>query len=189
MPTYVAFLRAINLGSARKFPKDAIREAVESTGATGVETYINTGNVRLSLPLRSRAKVEATLEAAFVAARGFEVPTMAFTPAELAEIAADCDELAAELVEQGVPEFRQYVSLLKEPASAAAVRAMEALEHEGEAARVRGRAVHIALHRVDAYHAAQISNVTVEKMIGVATNRNANVIRELARRWGGAAGS
>src|SRR4051794_20858140 len=45
MPTYVAFLRAINLGATRKFPKDAIRAATEAAGGSGVETYINTGNV------------------------------------------------------------------------------------------------------------------------------------------------
>ncbi|HEY9564422.1 MAG TPA: DUF1697 domain-containing protein, partial [Nocardioides sp.] len=48
MPSYVAFLRAINLGAKRKFPKDDPRSAVESAGFTDVETHINTGNVRLS---------------------------------------------------------------------------------------------------------------------------------------------
>ena len=32
VPTYVAFLRAINLGAKRKFPKDAIVAAVEAAG-------------------------------------------------------------------------------------------------------------------------------------------------------------
>ena len=45
MPTYVAFLRAINLGSTRKFPKAAIVRACENAGFTEVETYINSGNV------------------------------------------------------------------------------------------------------------------------------------------------
>jgi uncharacterized protein (DUF1697 family) len=46
VPTYVAFLRAINLGAKGKFPKAAIIRAVEAAGFTDVETYINTGNVR-----------------------------------------------------------------------------------------------------------------------------------------------
>ena len=57
MPTYVAFLRAINLGPTRKFPKADIVAAVEAAGGEDVATYINTGNVRVTLPLRSRAKV------------------------------------------------------------------------------------------------------------------------------------
>ena len=111
--TYIAFLRAINLGPTRKFPKDAIIAAVEAAGFTEVETYINTGNVRFDTTLRSRARIEAALEEAFLADRGFEVPTIVFTPAELREIA----EEAASFGHGG----RHYVSLLKEGPTAAAV--------------------------------------------------------------------
>lgn len=88
MPTYIAFLRAINLGKHRKFPKDPLRAAVERAGFTGVETHINTGNVRLTTTMRSRARVEEALERSFVADRGFEVPTIVFTPRELTELTA-----------------------------------------------------------------------------------------------------
>ena len=94
MPTYIAFLRAINVGK-RMFAKDAIIPACEDAGCTDVETYINTGNVRVTTKLRSRAKVEAALEKAFSASAGFEVPTIVFTPKELTAVAADADELAA----------------------------------------------------------------------------------------------
>src|SRR6478735_4658912 len=86
MPTYVAFLRAINLGANRKFAKDDIRRAVESVGFTDVETHINTGNVRFTTPMRSRAKIEKALEEAFAADRGFDVPVIVFTTAELKAI-------------------------------------------------------------------------------------------------------
>src|ERR1700755_590914 len=94
MATYVAFLRAINLGANRKFPKDAIVAAVEGAGFTDVATYINTGNVRFDTTMRSRAKIEAALEEAFLADRGFEVPTIVFTQAELCEVAADAERFA-----------------------------------------------------------------------------------------------
>jgi uncharacterized protein (DUF1697 family) len=113
--TYIGFLRAINLGAKRKFPKAAIAKAVEDAGFTGVETYINTGNVRFDTRLRSRAKIEAALEKAFLAEAGFEVPTIVFTQAELREIA----EHAASLGHGG----KHYVSLLKQAPTEAAVRA------------------------------------------------------------------
>ena len=94
MPTYIAFLRAINVGK-RMFAKDAIVQACEDAGCTDVETYINTGNVRVTTRLRSRAKVEPALEEAFEAAAGFDVPTIVFTPKELTAVAADAEELAA----------------------------------------------------------------------------------------------
>jgi uncharacterized protein (DUF1697 family) len=173
MTTYVAFLRAINLGARRKFPKDALRAAVEAAGMGDVETYINTGNVRFRTAMRSRARIEEALERAFLADRGFEVPTIVFTPAELRAVA---DEAAA-FGHTG----RHYVSLLKEEPSAAAVRAVEEAGTAEEVARVGGRAVHLLLG--ENYHEARLTNAVVERHLGVATNRNITVLRTLAERW------
>ena len=175
MATYVAFLRAINLGAKRKFPKDAIRAAVEGAGMTGVETYINTGNVRFETAMRSRARIETALEEAFLADRGFEVPTIVFTTAELRAVA---DE-AAGFGHSG----RHYVSLLKEEPSAEAVRAIEAASTAEEVAKVGGRAVHLLLG--ENYHEARLTNAAVERYLGVATNRNLTVVRALADKWAG----
>ena len=180
MPTYVAFLRAINLGATRKFPQDAIRAVVESTGARDVETYINTGNVRLTTGLRSTQKVASVLEEAFAADRGFDVPTIVLTPAELVAIAADAEELAAGHEGVGM----QYVSLLKEAPTEEQVREIESVEIEGERLVVRGRGAHLLMGERDSYHSARLSNDYVEKRLGVSTNRNVRVVRELAARWG-----
>ena len=93
VPIYVAFLRAINLGATRKFPKDRIKAATEAAGGTGVETYINTGNVRLETGWRSRARIESALEQGYLAEAGFFVPTIAFRAAEVARIATTADAL------------------------------------------------------------------------------------------------
>ncbi|WP_036490266.1 MULTISPECIES: DUF1697 domain-containing protein [Nocardioides] len=174
MTTHVAFLRAINLGARRKFPKEAIRAACEMAGFSDVETYINTGNVRVTSSLRSRVKVEAALESAFAEVAGFEVPTIAFTRAELAQIGRDAEELSAER-----ELSRHYVLLLKEPvADEAAVEALSTAEHR---AVVRGRACHLLLGPT--YEAGAVDPLRVERLIGVATNRNFNVVTTLARKW------
>jgi uncharacterized protein (DUF1697 family) len=177
MPTYVAFLRAINLGAKRKFPKDDIKRCTESIGATGVATYINTGNVLLTTPMRSRARIEAALERAYSADRGFVVPTMVFSPAEVVAIAEDADRLRAEL---GDPAAH-YVTLYKEPPAPAAVAAVEALETEGETVRVLGRGAHVLLHR--GFHEARVLNSREFKALGEGTARNVTVVRALARTW------
>ena len=56
------------------FAKAAIVQACEDAGFTDVETYINTGNVRVTTRLRSRAKVEAALEKAFRGRPGSRCP-------------------------------------------------------------------------------------------------------------------
>jgi uncharacterized protein (DUF1697 family) len=177
MSTYVAFLRAINLGANRKFAKDDIRKAVEGVGFTDVETHINTGNVRFTTPMRSRAKIEALLEAAFAADRGFDVPTMVFTTAELAAIATEAAALSAERNDLA----RHYVYLLKDELPAATAAQVEALANDAGGMVVRGRAVHALLG--PAYQAGQVDPLNAAKLLGVATNRNVNVIAAIAQKW------
>jgi uncharacterized protein (DUF1697 family) len=178
VPTYVAFLRAINLGPTRKFPKAKIVEAVEDCGFTDVETYINTGNVRFASSLRSRAEVEKELEQAFRKHAGFEVPTIVMTPAELRQVATDAVAVAEKHKNTGA----HYVSLLKEKPAAADVKKLEDLDHGEDLAVVKGRGAHLLVVTPSAR--GRLSNAMVEKLLGVATNRNLTVVKHLAEKWG-----
>jgi len=175
MPTYVAFLRAINLGPSRKFPKEAIKASAESAGFSDVETYINTGNVRLSTSMRSRARIESALEDAFLADRAFAVPTMVYTTDELCSIADDVEELYDDALE------RHYVLLLKSEPSADVVKAVHALDSGPNRTVVRNRAAHLLLGA--GYDAGTTDPLKVEKLLGVTTNRNHKVIRAIRERW------
>ena len=75
MPTFIAFLRAVNVGK-RKYPMAELREALTDAGFEEVETHIQTGNVLVRTSLRSRTKVIAALEKAMLEDRGFEVPVV-----------------------------------------------------------------------------------------------------------------
>ena len=177
MPTYVALLRALNVGG-RFYKMADLREHLTESGLADVETHIQTGNIKLTSPVRSRAKIETELESLFLADRGFEVVTIVLSPSELSRLAADADDLAAE---HGF-EHGHYVSLLKNEPSSDAAAALESRSGNGETLVVRGRAVHL-LYDVP-YHQATNSNAQVEKFLGPATNRNAKVIRTLAGMWG-----
>lgn len=178
MPTYIAFLRAVNVGK-RKYPMAELRKVLTEAGFANVETHIQTGNVRLSAPERSPAKVEAALEKVFEADRSFEVPVVLLTPRELTQVAADVEDIAR----QHPVEHGHYVSLLKTKPTAELARSMGDAATDDEAVLVRGRAVHLVYGKP--YHEAKVSNATVEKRLGVATNRNAKVVRALAEKWGG----
>ena len=171
----MGFLRAINLGARRKFPKEAIVRATEAAGFTEVATYINTGNVRFDTTLRSRARIEAALEEAYLAEAGFAVPTIVFTTKELKAIAERA---------RGFGESeRHYVSLLKQDPSATAVKAMEDASTAEEVVKVGGRAVHLLYHGRSYGSDAKLTNAQVEKLLGVATNRNLTVVSALAEKW------
>ena len=177
MSTWIVFLRAVNVGG-RRYPMAELRAVLTQAGYEAVETHIQTGNVRLRTPVRSRAKLESALEALFEADRGFSVGVVAVTPKELSQVSAEARDLA----EAGPAAYGQYVSLLKEAPDAEVAATMEAMSREGERVVVRGRAVHL-LHDIP-YHLAKTSNALVEKVIGVGTNRSAKVIHALAEKWG-----
>jgi uncharacterized protein (DUF1697 family) len=177
MPTHIGFLRAVNIGK-RQYKSADLRAALVGAGYTDVETHIQTGNIRVTTPLRSRAKVESALEELFLADRGFEVVTIVLSPAELSALAAEADE-----IEQEHPfEHGHYLSLLKHLPSPQDAATLEARSGNGETLLVRGRAVHL-LYDIP-YGEAKNSNAQVEKLLGPATNRNVKVIRTLAEKWG-----
>lgn len=177
MATWIVFLRAVNVGK-RKYPMAQLRQVLTDAGYGEIETHIQTGNVRLSSPLRSRAKLERELDALLSADRGFTVAVVALTPAELREVAADIEALS----DADPPSGGHYVSLVRDAPTPTAQQVIEGDPPVGERVHVRGRAVHLLYDKP--YHEATRSNAAVERAIGLATNRNAKVIRALVEKWG-----
>jgi uncharacterized protein (DUF1697 family) len=177
--TYIAFLRAVNLGRTRKVPMAEARSWLAEAGLGDVETYIQTGNLRFTTSLRSRARVERLVEKVLADACGFDVPTMAFTPQELRGVYDQALGLAA----PSGPEVRRYVTFLKEEPDAGAAAPVDAWAHDGEAARVLGRAVHWWIDKPN--QAARLSNARLEKLLGLGTTRDLKVVTTLTERWGG----
>ena len=93
MATWIVFLRAVNAGR-RTHPMAELRQTLTEAGYTDAETHIQTGNVRDTSSLSSRAKLEAAMEKALEADRGFDVPVVALTPGELAALRADAEEVS-----------------------------------------------------------------------------------------------
>ena len=179
MPTYVGFLRAINLGAKRKFGKDAIRACAQAAGFNDVETYLNTGNVRVSTPMRSLSRIEAALEEQFRADRGFEVPTIVFGLTELAELVGQAQALA----ERAGSLERHHVMLLREAVPPAVTAEIEAPSRPGIQLVVHGRSVNMMWTQavagdVDPLGAAR------SRTLGLGTARNVRVLTEIVRRWG-----
>jgi uncharacterized protein (DUF1697 family) len=177
MAVHLAFLRAINLGPKRVFPKADIHRVVGEIGFDEVETHLNTGNVRFGTRMRSRPKIEDALERAFVRDRGFEVPTIVFSASEFAKVAAE----TARLDEEYPGLARHYVYLLKGPLSAAQTAAVEARADERGHMVVLGRTAHALLR--PGYQDGQVDPLAAANLLGVGTNRNANVVRTLAAKW------
>ena len=182
MPSFVVFLRAVNVGK-RKYPMAELREALSTAGFEDVQTHIQTGNALVRTSLRSRAKVAAALEKAMLEDRGFAVPVVLMTPAELTETYDEARSFAEDFTTATGAEIQgHYLTLLAAPPSSEGTAKVEARSEPGEEVRVGKRAVHLLLAKP--YHEASTSNAEVERHLGVATTRNLTVITKLAEKWG-----
>jgi uncharacterized protein (DUF1697 family) len=85
---YVAFLRGINLGSAKKVSMPRLRELAEGLGYTDVLTYINSGNLILTTT-EPAATIERRLAGAISDELALSVDVAVRTPARLARIVAE----------------------------------------------------------------------------------------------------
>ena len=176
MPTWIAFQRAVNVGG-RKYPMAELRSLLTDAGYADVETHIQTGNIRLTSPIRSRVKLEKELEQLFAADRGFDVATIAFSPAELVQVAEDADRVSA----PQPPTYAHYVELLRAAPSAADAALIEGQELPGQRAIVQGRAVHLLFDIP--YGESKPPSAAVKRALGVSTNRNVKVVRALVEKW------
>ncbi len=179
MPSYVAFLRAVNVGKRPLRMADA-RAWLTEAGFTDVETYIQTGNIRVTTPKRTIGSVERALEEVFGERCGFEVPSIVFTPAELRQVYADALAFPRPPYADR-DDCRRFVVLYKEPPTAADVERVAAYDAELERALVVGRAAHVWI--AGPFADAKVFG-TLAKVFNPGTNRNLKVVSTLAERWG-----
>jgi len=178
MATYIAFLRAVNVGG-RFIKMVDLRTGLSDAGFGDVESHIQSGNLRFTSSLRSAAKVERAVEAALDELCGFTVRTIVRTPAQLSALASYGTGLPAPL--DG--EVRRYVAFLKEDPDAEFLAMMNGWDVVGERALVNGRELYLWLAHPS--HQAKLTNARIERRGVVATTRDWKVVSALGETWGG----
>jgi uncharacterized protein (DUF1697 family) len=176
MPTYIAFLRAVNVGG-RFVTMAALRTALSDKGFGDTESHIQSGNVRLTSTLRSAAAVELALETALEEICGFTVRTIVRTPAQLGELTAYGAGLVAPL--EGA---RRYVTFLKTDPDNELRTAMDGWDVPGERAHIHGREIYLWFTHPS--HTAKLSNARIERGGVVATSRDWKVVSAVGQMWG-----
>jgi uncharacterized protein (DUF1697 family) len=180
MPTYIALLRAVNVGG-RVYKMADLRSHLAASGLAEVETYIQTGNVRFASRMRAPARVERHVESALREGCGFDVPAVILAPAELRQVYDDALALPVPF-ESSDGKQRRYVTFFKqgEQPGPDAAEAIAAWDRPGESAVAMGRAVHVWLDHptVEAEFFGAF-----KKVLAPGTNRDLKVVTTLAARW------
>ncbi|GAA0700720.1 hypothetical protein GCM10010193_64340 [Kitasatospora atroaurantiaca] len=108
--TYIAFLRAINVGG-RTVKMEQLRALFAELGLGNVRSYIQSGNVFFTADPTDRAALTRRIEKHLEAALGYPVPVMLRTVEEVEEI-VEADPFADVEV---TPEVRLCLVFLSEP--------------------------------------------------------------------------
>jgi uncharacterized protein (DUF1697 family) len=85
MPTYIALLRAVNVGGTGKLPMTKLKAMCVNEGFADVQTYIASGNVVFTSKLAA-AKVKVALEKQLAAHAGKPVGVIIRTAEEMAAV-------------------------------------------------------------------------------------------------------
>jgi uncharacterized protein (DUF1697 family) len=177
MPTYVAFLRAVNVGG-RVVRMADLRQALEAAGFDEVETHIQSGNVRVRSGRRSPGAVAGELSAVIGAFAGFDVPCVVRTPAQLRATVG-----AVDAVPPLLPGGRRYLALADGDVPADAVARLDRWDEPGERCKVLGSEILAEL--ANGFQKTKLTNARIERITGRTTTwRDLKVVRALDERWG-----
>lgn len=166
--TYIAFLRAINLGPTNKIAMPELRKMAEGLGYSDVATYINSGNLILTTTKKA-AVVERELAKAIRETFGFNIDVTVRTDAQLAKVLADNP------YPDGNPSQVTVAFLMKAPDAQARQRVVS-LAAEHEPLTFAGREVY-----VNYSHGLGTSKLAVKFSSAVGVSSTVRTIRTVAK--------
>jgi uncharacterized protein (DUF1697 family) len=86
MPTFVALLRGVNIGKAKRVQMEALRGLLAGLGYAGVKTLLNSGNAVFQAPGTSAPAHAKAVASAISDTLGVEVPVVVKSAKQLAAI-------------------------------------------------------------------------------------------------------
>ncbi|HEY1737183.1 MAG TPA: DUF1697 domain-containing protein [Acidimicrobiia bacterium] len=173
MPTYAAFLRAVNVGG-RSLAMAELRALCADLGFTDVQTYVQSGNVVLASRSKSERGVQRTIEEGIADRFGLEVPVMLRSHEELVAV-LDANPYAA----TGADPARLLVMFLDAAPKAATARSVDGEQHAPDVFTVVGREIY--LYCPNGYGRSKLTNAFFERKLGVrATGRSWRTLGKLA---------
>lgn len=127
MPKFVAVLRGVNVGKAKRVPMADFRALLEGLGYTQVTTLLNSGNAVFRAAKGAAAKHAADIAAAISDRLNIDVPVTVKSAAELAAMV-----LACPITAEAPHHSRLLVVFVQDAKALGALAAVESLVVERE---------------------------------------------------------
>jgi uncharacterized protein (DUF1697 family) len=176
MKTYIALLRAINVGGHACVTMDQLREAFAAAGCRNVRTLIQSGNVIFESAARSPEAIAGRIRPRLRALLGSEPGIVLRTLEEIEELVRQAPFKDADAGK----DAKFYVVFMSETPRIASKLPLAVPEEALEVVGMRDREVFVVSRR-KADGSSGSPNSFVEKKLGVsATTRNWSTVRKLA---------
>jgi uncharacterized protein (DUF1697 family) len=171
MATFVALLRGINVGSARKVPMSALRELCVKRGLARPETYIQSGNLIVDAKTDAD-ELRALLEGALKSQFGFAVDVIVRAASAWSKyVAANPFAGKAEVLPN-----KLHLYLSRDRLSSGAAKILEQCAQSGERIRVASGALWID-YGANGVGGSKLTPALIDKACGSpATGRNWNSV-------------
>ncbi len=175
MTTYIALLRAINVGGTKKVAMSELRAFVETLSFADVRTLLQTGNLVFNGKTRSATSLERQLESEAQKRLNLDTDFFVRTAGELAAIIAK-NPFPSEAKRD---PSHLVVQFLKDAAAPAAVKALQAAITGPEIVRAKDKQLYVVYPA--GIGRSKLTAKLIESKLGArATGRNWNTILKLA---------
>jgi len=175
MTTYVALLRAVNVGGRSQVAMSDLRHLLTSLGFVRVESLLQSGNLVFKADGGTAAKLETTLEAETQKRLGLKTASFVRTAKEMDAVIAG-NPFPAEAKRD---PSHLLVVFLKDAPKANAVEALRAAVVGPELVQANGKHAYIVYP--DGIGRSRLTNALIEAKLGTqGTGRNWNTVLKLA---------
>jgi uncharacterized protein (DUF1697 family) len=176
MPSYIAFLRAVNVGG-RIVKMEALRKYFAAMGLANVETLIASGNVIFDTSSKSASGLQRKIEDGLKTALGYEVKTFVRSAAEIAEVATQQPFPAARAKTAKV----LLVGFVDAAVEAATAHKWMSYKSEVDDFQVKGRELYWLCQVGQSQ--SPLFKVAIERQLGIPiTFRNMKTVRKIAEK-------
>jgi uncharacterized protein (DUF1697 family) len=178
MPRYVAFLRAVNLGSRRRVTSEGLRACFEEMAFTEVACFRTSGNVIFASESGEPRTITDRAERGLAERLGFEVPVFLRSEGEVRAIAEN-EPFDTEVV--GASKGKLQVSLLAAKPSAAARKQALALATDEDLLAISGRELYWLPS--GGTQQSDLDQAALERQVGPATIRTKGTVEQIAAKF------
>jgi uncharacterized protein (DUF1697 family) len=137
MTTWVALLRGINVGRAKRLGMADLRALVEGAGYAQARTLLNSGNVVFSGPADAPERIAARLESAIVARAGFHAHVIVLDAAAFDQVVRE------QTITQADNPSRLFVAIVQDATRLSPIAALASRDWHPEAMALGTRAAYV----------------------------------------------